>query len=339
MIIKDKEYRDKEQKRPRSVNALHRNELDSQEAKDKDGPSGHEGDQSHVTLFDLNDVVRDLVALIGPKLEDRSRLLGVNYNLKTFLRSGSPVRGNPEEIRAVITDMIVKAVGAMPEGGHIYLTTEENEDHAFIYMQDSGEGIAEQINGPILDTSLSPDGEGGSGLGRSRAHGIVQRHRGGMEVKRGKGNGAIVTIRLPVEREKPEARGGTRRVRMRNARILIIEAHHILGELLRQVLRSKGCRAETAVSPLEGLNRLKRRRFDLLIAGTAVAEAKMKSFVKRAKKMDGSLPVVLIVSGDGSEKAAEIRGTDADLVIKRPLEMEHFAGRISDILNRNQRHP
>ena len=339
MTIKDQEYWDKEQKKLRSENFLHRKNLDSLKANDKDIFSGHESDPSNVTFFDLNDVVRGVIALIGPKLKDRGKLRGVSYNLKTFLRSESPLRGNPEEIRVVVTNMIMNAVGAMPEGGHIYLTTEENEDFAFIYVQDSGEGIEEHINGRILDPFPITEGEGGIGLGRSLAYAVVKRHRGDMDVKSRKGKGTIVTIRLPIEREKLEVRGSTRRVKMRNAKILIIEAHHIFGELLRQVLWSKGCRAEMAVSPLEGLNRLRRRRFDLLIAGTAVAEAKMKFFVKRAKKIDGSLPVVLIVSRDGNEKPARFKGTDADLVIKKPLEMEHFAGQISDILNRNQKHP
>lgn len=295
-----------------------------------------ENDQSSVLSFDLNKVVRDVTLLIEPKLKDESERRGVSLGLKTYQRSFSPLRGNPEEIRDVILNMIINGVDAMPGGGDIYLSTEENGGYAYIYVQDSGEGIAERINGRILDPFFTTKGEGCIGLGLSLSYAIVKRHGGDIEVKSKKGQGTIVTIRLPVEREESEEKQVSRRVRVKNAHILIIEGHHMLRELLSQVLGNKGFKTEKANDPLEGLNLLRKRPFDLVVADTSDPALSTAKLVKRVKKIDNALPVVLISSNErNGDKHRSLDGIGADLIVRKPLDMEQFASHVLDVLVRN----
>lgn len=295
-----------------------------------------ENDQSSVLPFDLNGVVRDVKQLIAPKLKDESERRGVAFGLKTYQRSFSPLRGNPEEIRDVILNMIINAVDAMPGGGDIYLSTEENGGYAYIYVQDSGEGIAERINGRILDPFFTTKGEECVGLGLSLSYAIVKRHGGDIEVKSEKGEGTIVTIRLPVEREETEGTPASRRVRVKNAHILIIEGHQMLRELLSQVLGNKGFKTEKVNNLPEGLNLLRKRDFDLVVADTSVPTSSTAKLVKRVKKIDNALPVVLISSNEGNgDKLRSLDRLGADLVVRKPLDMGQFANHVLDVLARN----
>ena len=285
--------------------------------------------------FDLKDVVHAVISLVEPRLKDEGTRRGVSLNLKAYQRSFSLLRGNPEEICDVIINMVMNAVDAMTGGGDIYLSTEESGGYAYIFVQDSGEGIAERINGRILDPFFTTKGEGCIGLGLSLSYAIVKRHGGDMEVKSKKGEGTIVTIRLPVEKEEPEERPGVRRVDARNTHILIIEGHQLLRELLSQVLENKGYRTEKAISPLEGLSRLRKRPFDMLIADTSASGLKAETLVKRVKKIDKNLPVVLISTPDGEIDSVLLKGPGADLIVKKPLDMDQIVGQVSDILSRH----
>ena len=48
-------------------------------------------------------------------------------DLKTYLRSKSLIKGDPDYIKEVVVNIILNAVEAMPDGGEIHLTTEGNK--------------------------------------------------------------------------------------------------------------------------------------------------------------------------------------------------------------------
>ena len=102
-------------------------------------------DESKMILLDLKRIVRDAVSSTSSILKNQWEKDDFGINFKTYLRSVSPVKGDPEEIKELIINIIMNAVQAMPEGGDIYLTTEENAGFAHIYIQDSGVGLSDQI--------------------------------------------------------------------------------------------------------------------------------------------------------------------------------------------------
>ncbi|MFH1489532.1 MAG: PAS domain S-box protein, partial [Pseudomonadota bacterium] len=54
---------------------------------------------SRVHLFDLQETVKEAVAFMSLKLKDAEKNRGIKVVLKTYLRSVSPVKGDPNEIR------------------------------------------------------------------------------------------------------------------------------------------------------------------------------------------------------------------------------------------------
>ena len=45
----------------------------------------------------------------------------------------------------MLAHLITNGIEAMPEGGDLYLSTEENAGYANIFIQDSGAGIADDL--------------------------------------------------------------------------------------------------------------------------------------------------------------------------------------------------
>jgi PAS domain S-box-containing protein len=131
------------------------------------------------TPFDLKQAVKDALTLAAPNVKRETDVRGIKINLKTYLRSVSPVVGDPDAICDVLRHMIINAVKAMPKGGELYLTIEENAGSAHIYIQDTGPGIPDQVKDRISDPFGTTKGIERGGFGLSLAYAAVAGHRGG----------------------------------------------------------------------------------------------------------------------------------------------------------------
>ena len=292
-----------------------------------------ENDRSAMTLFDLEKVVRDAITLTGPKLKDEADRRGVKVSLKTYLRSVSPIEGNPDEIRDVIINMILNAVEAMPQGGELYLTTEENAGYAHIYVQDNGEGMPDHIKDRILDPFLTTKGNDGVGLGLSLSYAIVKRNRGEIEVTSQKGQGSIFHVKLPLASQEQKSKAGSvSRRKIKNANILIVEDEDVLSELLSQLFLSKGLRVVTAASSAEGLNKLKRKKFDMVLVDSGRPDIHRELFIQKIKKMTPEPSIAIITENETGDKLNQIKNWAVDLIITKPLEMNRVVNQVSEVL-------
>jgi len=288
-----------------------------------------ERDPSHTALFNLKKTVSEAVDRIGPMVNERAEKQGVSINLKTYLRSKSSVKGNPGEIQELILIMISNAIEAMPGGGDIYLTTEDNEGFAHIYVQDNGSGIREHIKDRIFDPFFTTGDGGRMGLGLSLAHVIVRRHRGDIEITSQKGQGTIILIKLPRARKARRLSAGSIRNKVKDAQFLIIGDEDLAGEILSQILAGKGLRVETAVSGLEGLKILKKKSIDFVISGFKTSDISGQELARKIKKVNGKLPIALIADHHQDSLADD---SIVDLIIRKPIDMSKVVEQILEVM-------
>ena len=288
------------------------------------------------SLFDLSKVVKKAITLTNPMLKDLAEKGKQEINLKTYLRSVSPIQGDPEEIREMVLHLILNAVEAMPRGGDLYLTTEENAGYAHIYIQDTGVGIPAPIKDRIWDPFYSTKGKDGLGLGLSLSHAIVKRHKGEMEVSSQKDHGTTFTVRLPVAKKDLRARPRPVKRKIKNAQILMIRDEDIVSELLSQVLVSRGHKVVMVSSGSEGLQKLTKKKFDLVLADSA-ADVGGAALIQKIKKIKKQLPLVLIKGRRVGEQLGATRESAFDLIIRKPLDMDKVVGQVEDLLRHDSR--
>ncbi|MGD8227636.1 MAG: PAS domain S-box protein [Desulfobacteraceae bacterium] len=294
-------------------------------------------DPSEDVLFDLRKEVKKAIARANPALKDLGGKGKQKINLKTYLRSVSPIEGNPEEIRDLVIHLILNAVEAMPRGGDLYLTTEENAGYAHIYIQDSGVGIPAPIKDRIWDPFYSTKGKDGLGLGLSLSHAVVKRHNGEMEVSSQKDHGTTFTITLPIAQKSPRPKSRSVKRKIKNAQILMIRDEDIVSELLSKVLVSRGHKVVMASSGSEGLQKLKKKKFDLVLADSAAADMGRAGFIQKINKMNKDLSFVLMKGQTAGEKPGVTRKSAIDLIIRKPLDMDKVVGQVENLLRRKSR--
>jgi len=288
-------------------------------------------DKQAAALLSLNETVKSAVESMGMRCSKLAECQGVKIALKSYLRSSSLIEGDLKNITRAISLLIANAMEAMPDGGEIYITTEDNNGDSHVYVQDNGNGIPDTLKDRIFDPFFTTK-KGAMGLGLNISSSIIKRHGGAIEFTSRDGEGATFHIRLPVSGQNSVSKVEGRRRKLTGARIMIIQDNDVAREILSHTLKAKGCRVLKALNASEGLVKLRNRPFDMLIVDDAVLSMERDVFIKKARKAVPGLSVALI--GSKAKSGIDCRqGIKPDLNIIKPVDVNSAVKQISEVLS------
>lgn len=149
----------------------------------------------------LNEVVRALLVLIADEL--RCKNLNVDEKLASSLdRPAGKGRGHPIlidelQIQQVLINLILNAIAASHERGHLKIETYDRDSRVEVRVTDYGRGIAEEERRRLFEPFFTTK-EAGVGLGLfiSKIL-VVENHQGTIELKSSPGKGTTFSVLLP----------------------------------------------------------------------------------------------------------------------------------------------
>jgi signal transduction histidine kinase len=148
--------------------------------------------RGHSVSANVNDLIEHVIALSQKKLQHSE--VGLHLDLDPDLPS---IRIVTDQISQVILNLIVNAIEALPDGGHLELSSQQTGDWIEIKVKDDGPGLTpsqiEYLFEPFFTTKPA-----GTGLGLAISFGIIERHGGTIQVESANGAGATFTVRLPI---------------------------------------------------------------------------------------------------------------------------------------------
>ncbi len=151
----------------------------------------------------IGDVLGHAVSLMEPMCEDH------DIEITTAGELDLMVQVDASKTMQVLTNLIMNAIHAMPDGGRITLqvrrehVAEPPDRHASggqfvkISVRDEGIGIGSDRLEEIFEDFFTTKGSKGTGLGLSVCHGIVREHGGFMQVDSELGKGSCFNVYLP----------------------------------------------------------------------------------------------------------------------------------------------
>jgi signal transduction histidine kinase len=145
-------------------------------------------------LVDPAEVARDCLVLTRHQIE----AAGMTPDTRTH--SHGWVRISRTELQQVIVNLILNGVHAMPHGGNLRITTEDEAGEVVLTVEDSGAGINPDILARIFDPFFTTKQARGTGLGLSISRQIVSRAGGQISALSTPGQGSRFVIRLPTEK-------------------------------------------------------------------------------------------------------------------------------------------
>jgi signal transduction histidine kinase len=143
-------------------------------------------------LTTLQSIVQETIQLTRPFWEGRSGI-----DVETIFEQNLAVRAPATDVREVLVNLIMNAVGAMHSGGLITIHCFRAGDRAAIAVSDTGQGIARELHSEIFQPLITTRADGG-GLGLSVSRAIIERYGGTLTVESAPGHGATFTITLPA---------------------------------------------------------------------------------------------------------------------------------------------
>ncbi len=160
------------------------------------------------TSSDLNGIVRTTLSLVSHKLK-----LG-NVEVESDLQDRlPPIPCDGSQIQQVVLNLVMNGAEATYRRGRgkvcISTRLQEKDGMVLLEVKDDGEGISPENMSKIFDPFFTTKGEGkGVGLGLSVVYGIVEAHRGDIEVKSEVGTGTVFRVTLPLTEPGKKAESG-----------------------------------------------------------------------------------------------------------------------------------
>ncbi|MBN1193531.1 MAG: PAS domain-containing protein [Coriobacteriia bacterium] len=141
----------------------------------------------------VQDIVADVVMLATQFAVQAEAQIVVEY-----AQDVSPVIADADQLKQVFVNLVSNAVQAMESpGGTISLRVWEEDASVFVSIADTGPGMDPEALGKVFDPFFSTK-EGGTGLGLTIVHRIIDQHGGRIEVSSTIGEGTTFTVVLPA---------------------------------------------------------------------------------------------------------------------------------------------
>jgi len=275
--------------------------------------------------IDLNRLIESSLDMTRHKWKNEMVERGGVVEVETDLQKPSPlVKGNPAELKEVLTNLIINALEAMPKGGRLKVSTSQEEDFGIIEISDTGVGIPEEVKGKIFDPFFTTKGPEGTGLGLSVTYGIIIRHNGTIEVRSQPQKGSKFTIKLPKEKVTSESEMKETVVEIpdASAKILLIDDEAAILQLTSEILEGNGHKTVCAHSGKEGIQRSKEEEFDIVITDLVMPDLSGWQ-VAQAIKKNRANTVVILATGWGTQLDRDkLSRSDIDLLLSKPSKLD-----------------
>jgi len=155
--------------------------------------------QPQFQAVDVNEIVQNVVRVFRAQLRSSDR---ATIEPKLDLASGiEPIAADPELLHRALSNLVLNAMDAMPQGGTLTLRTHQNGDRVFVEVSDTGSGLTSE-ECERLFTPYYTSKAHGTGLGLAIVQSIISDHGGRISVRSQPSQGATFVIELLRNQEK-----------------------------------------------------------------------------------------------------------------------------------------
>ena len=153
--------------------------------------------------FDLSDVDPDEVVAAAVRIVE-SRADSGGLHLAINIHSALPaIRADRRRVLQILVNLLSNAVKFTPEGGRVEVWVEAADGVVSFIVRDTGIGMTKDEVVVALEPFRQVDGSlsrryEGTGLGLPLVRAFVELHGGDLVIDSDKGQGTMVTVRLPI---------------------------------------------------------------------------------------------------------------------------------------------
>ncbi len=279
----------------------------------------------------------------------------ISEDIELVVETGAlpaPVRIDRGQFEQAMTNLVINARDAMPDGGSIYISVSASQwplapAHlpatasaaacALITVRDEGHGMDDNTRARVFDPffTTKPTGRG-TGLGLAMVHGFVSQSGGHIEMTSAPGAGTCVRLYLPFASPQvtPVAMAVAPPVSVNGSEaILVVEDQPSVRELCRHVLAEAGyavLEASDGVAALEVFH-AHHGAIDLLLCDVVMPRMKGPQIAQRLAEFGAPVPILFMTGYADAELSQSLRSGDGLLL--KPFHPQHLLRRVRTLLD------
>lgn len=258
------------------------------------------------------------------------------------------------QMRQVLLNIYVNAWQAMPEGGDLYIKTEnrildeydvkpfsaEPGRYVKLSLTDTGVGMDKATQKRIFEPFFTTkETGGGTGLGLASAYRIIENHDGFIRVSSEKGHGTCFEIYLPAsERILSEEEKSAGQAIKGSETVLLIDDEEMITEVTETLLQKMGYRVVTAKSGEVAIKiyEAHQNQIDIVILDMVMPDMSGGSTYDRLKALNPEAKDILSNGYSIDGQASEILNRGCDGFIQKPYKMREISQKMRAILDKDK---
>jgi PAS domain S-box-containing protein len=277
--------------------------------------------------LDMRAIVECGVETVRPLIEQRRHALDVRLPPEPIWIDGDSTR-----LEQVVVNLLNNAAKYTDEGGHIWLSLQQEGNEAVLQVRDSGVGIAPELMPRIFDLFTQAErslarSQGGLGIGLCLVQRLLEMHGGKIAAHSSLGQGSEFVVRLPVvlisASETPPATV-TDQPTARSLRVLMVDDNVDTVESLAMLLLMEGHEVRTAHDGLQGLAAALEYRPDVVLLDIGLPGLNGYEVAKQIRQHPALKNVVLVAMTGYGQEADRQRSQEAgfDHHLVKPARFE-----------------
>ncbi|MBI1290122.1 response regulator [bacterium] len=204
-------------------------------------------------------------------------------------------------------------------------------DYLLISVEDYGEGMTETTKARLTDPFFSTRFQG-RGLGMATVKGIIDAHRGGLGVISEPGDGAVVTLYLPLSASQNASAvsgvaGESVPARL-SGRILIVDDEPSVIDVATRFLQRLGLRSVPSVAPQTALDLFRRapHDFDAALIDVTMPGMDGIELTRQLRVAAPRLPIVLMSGFSALDVREHFQGEEGIYFVEKPFGLDRIHG-------------
>ncbi|MFZ5806740.1 MAG: hybrid sensor histidine kinase/response regulator [Verrucomicrobiota bacterium] len=279
--------------------------------------------------LDVRALVHEAIELSKPKWKDEVQARGLFIKISTDFRGPCYMNGIHEDLVEVLMNLIFNCIDAFDwkgaKKGNIDISTYREGDWSVIAVKDNGAGMSDEVKARCIEPFYTTKLKRGAGLGLSTSYGIIQGHKGKLEIDSTEGEGSTIKVYLPaVEFEEKadsqrERLPSPKNLKTKHCKILVVDDEETLRNILSAMLKRYGHDVTIATSGSDGWQKFQMYDFDLVITDQAMPGMPGVQLAQKIKEKNPKIPVIMLTGFGDLMKAQGGNPPGIDVLLSKPV--------------------